>query len=81
MELSNEVQNKDKNYNCISRRIKMENILTIDDVAKKFQMSKSSIYKYSERNIIPSFKIGTCRRFFENEVEEYLKKITKEQRK
>jgi excisionase family DNA binding protein len=58
----------------------MENILTIDDVSKKLQMSKSTIYKYAEKNSIPSFKIGTCLRFFENEIDDYINAI-KEQRK
>jgi PTS system nitrogen regulatory IIA component len=50
----------------------MSNILTIDDVAKKLQMSKTTIYKYAEQGKIPSFKIGTCRRFFEEEVIAFL---------
>ena len=53
----------------------MENILTIDDVARKLQMSKSTIYKYAENGKIPSFKIGACRRFFEGEVNTYLQKL------
>jgi len=59
----------------------MGNILTIGDVAKKLSMSKSTVYKYAERGKIPSFKIGTCRRFFENEINEYLENLIKEQRK
>ena len=59
----------------------MKNILTIDEVAEKLKMSKSTIYKYSERSIIPSFKIGTSVRFFEEEIEKYLQIITQEKRK
>jgi len=59
----------------------MKNILTIDEVAVKLKISKSTIYKYSERAIIPSFKIGTSVRFFEDEIDAYLISITKEQRK
>ena len=59
----------------------MKNILSIDDVAKKLLMSKSTIYKYAEKNVIPSFKIGSTRRFFEIEIEEYLNNIIKEQRR
>jgi len=58
----------------------MGNVLTVEDVAKKLQMSKSTIYKHAENNKIPSFKIGTCRRFFENEIDEYLMTMAKEQR-
>ena len=59
----------------------MSNVLTIDEVAEKLKMSKSTIYKYSERSVIPSFKIGTSVRFFENEIDDYLTNLTKEQRK
>jgi len=58
----------------------MSNVLTIDEVANKLKMSKSTIYKYSEQSIIPSFKIGTSLRFFENEVDAYLTTLTKEQK-
>jgi len=58
----------------------MVNVLTVEDVAKKLQMSKSTIYKFAETNKIPSFKIGACRRFFENEINEYLLTIANEQR-
>jgi len=57
----------------------MSNILTIDDVAKKLQMSKSAIYKYAENGKIPSFKIGTCRRFFEDEINNFLLSLAKNQ--
>jgi len=58
----------------------MGNVLTVEDVAIKLQMSKSTIYKFAENNKIPSFKIGACRRFFENEIDEYLLTIAREQR-
>ena len=58
----------------------MSNILTIGDVAKILLMSKSTVYKYAERGKIPSFKIGTCRRFFEKEIDEYLNNLVMEQR-
>jgi PTS system nitrogen regulatory IIA component len=50
----------------------MKNVLTIDDVAKKLQMSTSTIYKYAEKGKIPSFKIGSCRRFTEEHLESFL---------
>jgi len=59
----------------------MKNILTIDEVAERLKISKSTIYKYSERSIIPSFKIGTSVRFFEEEIDAYLISIRKEQKK
>jgi PTS system nitrogen regulatory IIA component len=50
----------------------MRNVLTIDDVAKKLQMSTSTIYKYAENGKIPSIKIGTCRRFIEEEIDRFI---------
>lgn len=58
----------------------MKKILTIKEVADSLQLSPSTIYKYSEKGKIPSFKIGTALRFFENEINDYLTEITKEQR-
>jgi len=55
----------------------MENILTIEDVARKLRISKSTVYKYAEADKIPSFKIGSCRRFFESEIERYLELLRK----
>jgi excisionase family DNA binding protein len=54
----------------------MDNILTVNDVAKKLQMSPSTIYKMAEQGKIPSFKIGTCRRFFEEEIIKFLQNIS-----
>jgi PTS system nitrogen regulatory IIA component len=48
------------------------NVLTINEVVKKLQMSKSTIYKYAENGKIPSFKIGACLRFFKKEIDKYL---------
>jgi excisionase family DNA binding protein len=59
----------------------METILTVEDVAQKLKMSKSAIYKMSENGKMPSFKIGTCRRFFEEEVIMFLHNITQEGKK
>jgi len=59
----------------------MPNVLTVDEVAEKLKMSKSTIYKYSEQSIIPSFKIGASLRFLENEVDAYLITLTKEPQK
>jgi excisionase family DNA binding protein len=54
----------------------MANVLTINEVAKKLQMSTSAIYKYAETGKIPSFKIGTCLRFFEEEINAYLQNLS-----
>jgi excisionase family DNA binding protein len=50
----------------------MSNVLTVNDLAGKLRMSKSAIYKMAENGKIPSIKIGTCRRFIEEQISEYL---------
>jgi len=50
----------------------MEHILTVDEVAKLLRMCKGTIYKYAERGIIPSFKIGTSLRFRDDQINQYL---------
>jgi PTS system nitrogen regulatory IIA component len=58
----------------------MKIILTINDVAKKLQMSTSTIYKYAEQGRLPSFKIGASRRFFEEEIDTFLDRLSKSDR-
>ena len=58
--------NASKGVNCMS------NILTINDVSRKLQLSKSTIYKYAEKGKIPCLKIGTSLRFFEEEINLFL---------
>jgi PTS system nitrogen regulatory IIA component len=58
----------------------MSQILTITELAKLLQMSKSTVYKYAEQGKIPSFKIGTSLRFLENEINDYIKKTIYDQR-
>ncbi|MDR1089524.1 MAG: helix-turn-helix domain-containing protein [Prevotella sp.] len=55
----------------------MKTVLTINDVAQKLQMATSTIYKYAERGILPSFKIGASRRFFEEEIDAFLEILSK----
>jgi PTS system nitrogen regulatory IIA component len=50
----------------------MESVLTITDVAKKLQLSTTTVYKYAEGGIIPSMKIGKQWRFTEDDVNKYL---------
>jgi PTS system nitrogen regulatory IIA component len=50
----------------------MDITLTITDVAKRLQLSTSTIYKYAEAGRIPSFKIGARWRFLEEELKEYI---------
>jgi excisionase family DNA binding protein len=64
--------NKTKIKQTHPKEKNMKTVLTIKDVAEKLQMSTSTIYKYSEQGKLPSFKIGTCRRFFEEEIDNYV---------
>jgi PTS system nitrogen regulatory IIA component len=50
----------------------MERILTVKDVAQKLQLSKSTVYKYTESKKIPSIKIGKQWRFTEDDLAQYL---------
>ena len=58
----------------------MKTILTVPELAKKLQVSSSTVYKYAESGKIPSFKLGSSLRFLENEIDDYLKKTINEQR-
>jgi PTS system nitrogen regulatory IIA component len=50
----------------------MDRILTVNDVAQKLQLSKSTVYKYTESKKIPSIKIGKQWRFTEDDLTQYL---------
>ena len=52
----------------------MECLLKVDDVAKKLNISVSSVYKYAESGEINSIKIGTALRFSEKSISEYVEK-------
>lgn len=58
----------------------MSQILTIAELAKLLQMSKSTVYKYAEAGKIPSFKIGTSLRFLEKEITDFIQKTIYDQR-
>jgi len=55
-------------------------VLTISEVSKLLSLSISTLYKYSEKGKIPSFKIGNSLRFLENEINDYIEKSIFEQR-
>jgi excisionase family DNA binding protein len=50
----------------------MEKTLTVTDVAKKLQVSLSTVYKYTEKNIIPSIKVGNRTRVLEEQLNDYI---------
>jgi excisionase family DNA binding protein len=49
----------------------METPLTVADAAKRLRMSTSTIYKYTEKGKIPSYKVGNSIRISESELEQY----------
>ena len=58
----------------------MNQILTINELAKLLQMSKSTVNKYAEAGKIPSFKIGTSLRFLKKKIDGYIQKTIYNQR-
>jgi excisionase family DNA binding protein len=58
----------------------VKEILTVSEVARLLQISQSSVYKYAEKSVIPSFKVGSNLRFLENEIDDYIKKTIYSQR-
>ncbi|MDR2408887.1 MAG: helix-turn-helix domain-containing protein [Bacteroidales bacterium] len=50
----------------------MEKTLTVADVAKQLQMSKSAIYRFTEIGKIPSIKIGNRTRVLEEQFKDYI---------
>lgn len=51
---------------------KFPKLLTIDELAKMFRVSKTTIYRMVESRIIPFFKISSAIRFSEDEMTAYL---------
>lgn len=47
-------------------------LLTVDELAKKIKVSKSTIYLMKTQKRIPVVKIGSCVRFDEDEIEKWL---------
>lgn len=55
----------------------MERLLTIDDIAEKLQVKKSTIYALVHRNRIPHIKLtGKLLRFRETEIQEWIDRVT-----
>jgi len=53
----------------------MENLLTVQELSKKLGLSKSTIYNYVHRSIIPHVKLGKAVRFTPSVIEKWLKKF------
>jgi excisionase family DNA binding protein len=50
----------------------MDTPLTITDVAKRLQLSSSTIYKYTESGKLPAIKLGNRVRVMEGELSKFL---------
>lgn len=51
---------------------KLQILLTIDEVAAIFRVSKATVYRMIESRLIPFYKIGRAIRFSESEIATYL---------
>ena len=52
----------------------MEELLTIDELAKYLKISKHTIYKMLEKGEIPAFKIANQWRFKRSDIDEWIEK-------
>jgi len=64
----------------IRHQVKMEKLLTIQDVCDLLQVSKSLVYKWVHYRFIPHLKIGTKVRFKKSQLEVWLKRRQKKGR-
>ena len=55
----------------------MNAVYTVSEVSEIFKLSKSLVYKYAESGKINSIKIGTCLRFTEEQIKDFLSANTK----
>lgn len=53
-----------------------ERLMTIEEVAEYFQVSKGAIYKRIQRGQIPYMKMGSLLRFNPSKIEEYIRENT-----
>jgi excisionase family DNA binding protein len=56
----------------------MEKTMTVADVANRLNVSVSTVYKYTEKNIIPSIKIGNRTRIMDEQFNDYILSCKKE---
>ncbi len=48
-------------------------LITPDEVAKLFRISKASVYRWAERGLLPAVKVGRTVRFNRQDVEQLIK--------
>lgn len=56
----------------LSMSDKLPKLLTIDEVAEMFRVSKATVYRMIESRLIPFYKISRAIRFSEDDVVAYL---------
>jgi len=54
------------------RKVKMEKLLTIDELAKVLSVKKSTIYQWVHLGLIPHIKVGRLLRFKEGNIQKWL---------
>jgi excisionase family DNA binding protein len=69
--------NKCQQKQRLSKENKMKQTLTVSEVARMLQMSKTSIYKYAEAGKLPSVKIGSNLRFTDDQINQFIATHTK----
>jgi len=53
---------------------KMEELLTLEEVAKYLKISKHTLYKMLEKRKIPAFKVANQWRFKKSDIDRWLEK-------
>jgi len=49
-------------------------LMTVDEVAEIFRVSKASVYRWAERGLLPAVMVGRIVRFSGRDVEQLLKR-------
>lgn len=50
----------------------IQNLITPDELAKLFKISKSSVYRLVDSRVLPFYKVGGNLRFSAKDIDEYL---------
>ncbi len=54
------------------RKVKMDKLLTIDELAEALSVKKSTIYQWVHLGLIPYIKVGRLLRFKEGNIQKWL---------
>ena len=61
-------------YDLLLKQVKMEKLLTPDELGRILNVKLSTIYKYTHMGTIPFYKIGKMIRFKEDEIMNWVEK-------